>query len=96
MAFCIVGALSFNLARPESADNRPVFALMLDEAFSKSDPQFAQHALHRHRGDGVQDRGHRPQRPTGRDGGHQDDLGVHHAAPGDARDSETRAGRRVK
>jgi uncharacterized protein YPO0396 len=40
------GALSFNLASPESDDNRPVFAqLMLDEAFSKSDPQFAQQAL---------------------------------------------------
>ena len=26
--------------------------------------------------DGVQDRGHPLQRPTGRDGGHQDDLGV--------------------
>jgi len=46
MAFCLAGALSFNLASPESADNRPVFAqLMLDEAFSKSDPQFAQQAL---------------------------------------------------
>ena len=46
MAFCLAGALSFNLASPESADNKPVFAqLMLDEAFSKSDPQFAQQAL---------------------------------------------------
>jgi len=46
MAFCLAGALSFNLASPESADNRPVFAqLMLDEAFSKSDPQFAQQTL---------------------------------------------------
>ncbi|BCI51636.1 nuclease [Mycolicibacterium litorale] len=46
MAFCLAGALSFNLASPESTDNRPVFAqLMLDEAFSKSDPQFAQQAL---------------------------------------------------
>ena len=45
MAFCLAGALSFNLANPESADNTPVFAqLMLDEAFSKSDPQFAQQA----------------------------------------------------
>ena len=26
MAFCLAGALSFNLAGPESADNRPVFA----------------------------------------------------------------------
>ncbi|KRE25571.1 hypothetical protein ASG82_18700 [Mycobacterium sp. Soil538] len=35
----LAGALSFNLAGPESRDNRPVFAqLMLDEAFSKSDP----------------------------------------------------------
>ena len=32
MAFCLAGALSFNLANPESADNTPVFAqLMLDE-----------------------------------------------------------------
>ncbi|KUI39232.1 ATP-binding protein [Mycobacterium sp. GA-2829] len=46
MAFCLAGALSFNLASLESSDNRPVFAqLMLDEAFSKSDPQFAQQAL---------------------------------------------------
>jgi uncharacterized protein YPO0396 len=46
MAFCLAGALSFNLAAPDSVDNRPVFAqLMLDEAFSKSDPQFAQQAL---------------------------------------------------
>ena len=37
MAFCLAGALSFNLANPESDDNTPVFAqLMLDEAFSKS------------------------------------------------------------
>jgi Putative exonuclease SbcCD, C subunit len=35
MAFCVAGALSFNLASPESEDNKPVFAqLMLDEAFS--------------------------------------------------------------
>ena len=46
MAFCLAGALSFNLASPDGPDNRPVFAqLMLDEAFSKSDPQFAQQAL---------------------------------------------------
>ena len=46
MAFYLAGALSFSLASPESADNRPVFAQpMLDEAFSKSDPQFAQQAL---------------------------------------------------
>ena len=46
MAFCLAGALSFNLASPESADNTPVFAqLMLDEAFLKPDPQFAQQAL---------------------------------------------------
>jgi uncharacterized protein YPO0396 len=46
MAFCLAGALTFNLASPESAHNTPVFArLMLDEAFSKSDPQFAQQAL---------------------------------------------------
>jgi uncharacterized protein YPO0396 len=48
-------ALSFNLASPESADNRPVFAqLMLDEAFSKSDPQFAQQALQAFRKFGFQ------------------------------------------
>jgi len=46
MAFCLAGALSFNLADPHGNDNRPIFAqLMLDEAFSKSDPQFAQQAL---------------------------------------------------
>ncbi|MFT4041562.1 MAG: SbcC/MukB-like Walker B domain-containing protein [Gordonia sp. (in: high G+C Gram-positive bacteria)] len=46
MAFCLAGALSFNLASPNDASNRPIFAqLMLDEAFSKSDPQFAQQAL---------------------------------------------------
>ena len=103
MAFCLAGALSFNLASPESADNRPVFAqLMLDEAFSKSDPQFAQQALQAFRKfgfqlvivatvqnattiqpyidsvvDGVEDRAHGPQRPPGRLGGNQDDLGVH-------------------
>ncbi len=64
MAFCLAGALSFNLASPaqdsfsataESADNRPVFAqLMLDEAFSKSDPQFAQQALQAFRKFGFQ------------------------------------------
>ena len=38
----LAGAMNFSLAGPESADSRPVFAqLMLDEAFSKSDPQFA-------------------------------------------------------
>ena len=32
MAFCLAGALSFNLAAPDSSDNTPVFAqLMLDE-----------------------------------------------------------------
>lgn len=46
MAFCLAGALSFNLADPITGDNRPVFSqLMLDEAFSKSDPVFAQQAL---------------------------------------------------
>jgi uncharacterized protein YPO0396 len=46
MAFCLAGALSYNLADPDSGDNRPVFAqLMLDEAFSKSDPVFARQAL---------------------------------------------------
>ncbi|CAN5882776.1 ATP-binding protein [soil metagenome] len=55
MAFCLAGALSFNLASPESVDNRPVFAqLMLDEAFSKSDPQFAQQALQAFRKFGFQ------------------------------------------
>jgi uncharacterized protein YPO0396 len=55
MAFCLAGALSFNLATPESADNTPVFAqLMLDEAFSKSDPQFAQQALQAFRKFGFQ------------------------------------------
>jgi uncharacterized protein YPO0396 len=55
MAFCLAGALSFNLASPESPDNRPVFAqLMLDEAFSKSDPQFAQQALQAFRKFGFQ------------------------------------------
>ena len=55
MAFCLAGALSFNLASPESSDNTPVFAqLMLDEAFSKSDPQFAQQALSAFRKFGFQ------------------------------------------
>ena len=55
MAFCLAGALSFNLASPERDDNRPVFAqLMLDEAFSKSDPQFAQQALQAFRKFGFQ------------------------------------------
>ncbi len=55
MAFCLAGALSFNLASPESRDNKPVFAqLMLDEAFSKSDPQFAQQALQAFRKFGFQ------------------------------------------
>ncbi len=55
MAFCLAGALSFNLANPDSDDNRPVFAqLMLDEAFSKSDPQFAQQALQAFRKFGFQ------------------------------------------
>ncbi|MGB8404982.1 MAG: ATP-binding protein [Mycobacterium sp.] len=64
MAFCLAGALSFNLANPDaistSADaegdaNKPVFAqLMLDEAFSKSDPQFASQALQAFRKFGFQ------------------------------------------
>lgn len=59
MAFCLAGALSFNLAAPSAAggvpDNTPVFAqLMLDEAFSKSDPQFAQQALQAFRKFGFQ------------------------------------------
>ncbi|HEY6576479.1 MAG TPA: hypothetical protein VI029_16450, partial [Mycobacterium sp.] len=38
-----------------SGDNKPVFAqLMLDEAFSKSDPQFAQQALQAFRKFGFQ------------------------------------------
>lgn len=55
MAFCLAGALSFNLASPHGKDNRPIFAqLMLDEAFSKSDPQFAQQALSAFRKFGFQ------------------------------------------
>ncbi|NMO00405.1 AAA family ATPase [Gordonia sp. TBRC 11910] len=55
MAFCLAGALSFNLASPNGTDNRPIFAqLMLDEAFSKSDPQFAQQALSAFRKFGFQ------------------------------------------
>jgi uncharacterized protein YPO0396 len=55
MAFCLAGALSFNLASPGSSDTRPMFAqLMLDEAFSKSDPQFAQQALSAFRKFGFQ------------------------------------------
>ncbi|MDV3128629.1 AAA family ATPase [Mycobacterium sp. 21AC1] len=55
MAFCLAGALSFNLANPGSNDTKPVFAqLMLDEAFSKSDPQFAQQALSAFRKFGFQ------------------------------------------
>lgn len=55
MAFCLAGALSFNLASPGGDDNRPIFAqLMLDEAFSKSDPQFAQQALSAFRKFGFQ------------------------------------------
>ncbi|MFN3003767.1 ATP-binding protein [Mycolicibacterium wolinskyi] len=55
MAFCLAGALSFNLASPDSNDTRPMFAqLMLDEAFSKSDPQFAQQALSAFRKFGFQ------------------------------------------
>ncbi|NDZ96903.1 AAA family ATPase [Streptomyces sp. SID6673] len=55
MAFCLAGALSFNLASPQGDDNRPIFAqLMLDEAFSKSDPQFAQQALSAFRKFGFQ------------------------------------------
>jgi uncharacterized protein YPO0396 len=88
---------------------------MLDEAFSKSDPQFAQQTLQAFRKFGFQlvivataqnattiqpdidsvvmvckDGAHGAQRPTGRLGGDQDDLGVHHAAPGDARASAAR------
>ena len=44
MAFCLAGALELQPGIAlKSGDNKPVFAqLMLDEAFSKSDPQFAQ------------------------------------------------------
>jgi uncharacterized protein YPO0396 len=108
--------LSFNLASPESADDRPVFAqLMLDEAFSKSDPQFAQQALQVFRKFGFQlvivataqnattipphidsvvmvceDGAHGPQHPPGGFGRDENDLGVHHAAQGDARASAAR------
>ena len=127
MAFCLAGALSFNLASPaqdsfsataEGHDNRPVFAqLMLDEAFSISDPQFTQQALQAFRKFGFQlviaataqnpttiqphidsvvmvyeDGAHGPQHPPGGFGRDEDDLGVHHAAPGDARDGRTGAG----
>ncbi|MDV3219407.1 ATP-binding protein [Mycobacterium avium] len=55
MAFCLAGALSFNLADPSTGDNRPVFSqLMLDEAFSKSDPVFADQALSAFRKFGFQ------------------------------------------
>lgn len=59
MAFCLAGALSFNLAAPgdegTAEANKPVFAqLMLDEAFSKSDPQFASQALQAFRKFGFQ------------------------------------------
>ncbi len=55
MAFCLAGALSFDLANPGSSDNATVFAqLMLHEVFSKSDPQFAQQALQAFRKFGVQ------------------------------------------
>jgi energy-coupling factor transporter ATP-binding protein EcfA2 len=116
MALCLAGALSFNLATPESADNRPVFAqLMLDEAFSKSDSQFAQQALQAFRKFGVQlviiatvqKTTIQPYsdsvvmvsktEPTGRNapprrlGGGQDDPGIHHAAPRNARDGGTDA-----
>ena len=94
---------------------------MLDEAFSKSDPQFAQQALQAFRKfgfqlvivatvqnattvqpyidsvvHGVEDRGHGPQRPPGRLGGDQDDLGVHLAAARDARDGGSGAGRGLR
>jgi hypothetical protein len=42
--------------------------------------------------DGVQDGALGPQRPPGRVGGDQDDLRVHHAAPGDARVGAAGAG----
>ena len=35
MAFCLAGALSFNLAGPENDDNRPVFAQHALQVFRK-------------------------------------------------------------
>jgi uncharacterized protein YPO0396 len=55
MAFCLAGALSYNLADHDSRDSRPVFAqLMIDEAFSKSDPDFARQSLSAFRQFGFQ------------------------------------------
>ena len=55
MAFCLAGALSYNLADHDTGDNRPVFAqLMIDEAFSKSDPDFARQSLSAFRRFGFQ------------------------------------------
>ena len=55
MAFCLAGALSYNLADHASGDSRPVFAqLMIDEAFSKSDPDFARQSLSAFRRFGFQ------------------------------------------
>ncbi|WP_074334085.1 ATP-binding protein [Mycobacteroides abscessus] len=55
MAFCLAGALSYNLADHDSGDSRPVFAqLMIDEAFSKSDPDFARQSLSAFRRFGFQ------------------------------------------
>lgn len=55
MAFCLAGALSYNLADHSSGDSRPVFSqLMIDEAFSKSDPDFARQSLSAFRRFGFQ------------------------------------------
>lgn len=55
MAFCLAGALSYNLADHASGDSRPVFSqLMIDEAFSKSDPDFARQSLSAFRRFGFQ------------------------------------------
>ena len=53
-------------------------------------------ALHRQRGDGVEDGADPPQRPARRLGGDQDDLGVHDAAQGDAGDGGTGASGSLK
>jgi len=88
---------------------------MLDEAFSKSDPQFTRQALQAFRKFGFQlvivatvqnattihpyidsmvmVSKTEPTGPAGRLGDDEDDLGVHHAAPRDARDGEAGAGR---
>jgi uncharacterized protein YPO0396 len=55
MAFCLAGALSYNLADHSTGSTSPVFAqLLVDEAFSKSDPDFAREALSAFRSFGFQ------------------------------------------